>query len=238
MIYLLLGLKELNPIGIGKLRSSVGLCLLSSAPSMAVGVDKPQEEASIARFYKVVLSWDYFRLIKESNVISRSLSISSFFFWCTYINIECGALIFAEQKRKRESKEGGALGLKKVKDRYDDVDDYISTFEPLLFEEVKAQICQKKDDDEGTFSSFFITLLFHQFRRMILGSIWLKCVSEISYVLSFFGIAVTEWESRVVVDCNEVDGFHLAVVNYANEEFISQNDLLLLSKVKVILCII
>ncbi|XP_062109924.1 probable helicase MAGATAMA 3 [Humulus lupulus] len=128
---------------------------------MAVGVDKPQEEASIARFYKVVLSWDYFRLIKESN------------------------------KRKRELKEGGTLGLKKVKDRYDDVDDYISTFEPLLFEEVKAQICQKKDDDE-----------------------------------------VTEWESRVVVDCNEVDGFHLAVVNYANEEFISQNDLLLLSKVK------
>lgn len=50
-----------------------------------------------------------------------------------------------------------------------------------------------------------------------------------------WGIAVTEWESRVVVECNEIDGFHLAVVNYAhNEEFISQNDLLLLSKVKVI----
>ncbi|KAF4347573.1 hypothetical protein G4B88_009929 [Cannabis sativa] len=128
---------------------------------MAVGVDKPQEEASIARFHKVVLSWDYFRLIKESN------------------------------KRKGKLKDGSILGLKKVKDRYDDVDDYISTFEPLIFEEVKAQICQNKDDDE-----------------------------------------VTEWESRVVVDCNEVDGFHLAVVNYANEEFISQNDLLLLSKVK------
>lgn len=36
-----------------------------------------------------------------------------------------------------------------MKDRYKDVDDYISTFEPLLFEEVKAQISQKKDDDYG-----------------------------------------------------------------------------------------
>ena len=48
-------------------------------------------------------------------------------------------------------------------------------------------------------------------------------------------IAVAEWESRVVVECNEINGFHIAVVNTAeNEEFISQNDLLLLSKVKVI----
>lgn len=38
----------------------------------------------------------------------------------------------------------------------------------------------------------------------------------------------------MVVECNEVDGFHLVTVNYAHdEESISQNDLLLLSKVKV-----
>ncbi|KAL5564868.1 hypothetical protein UlMin_028032 [Ulmus minor] len=130
---------------------------------MAVGIDNPQEDASIARFYKIVLSWDYFRLLKQAN------------------------------KKEREIEEGGDLGLTKVKDSYKDVDDYISTLEPLLFEEVKAQISQTKKDDED----------------------------------------VTEWESRVVVECNEIDGFHLPVVNYASsEESISQNDLLLLSKVK------
>lgn len=131
---------------------------------MAVGVEKPQEEASIARFHKIVLSWDYFRLLKHSQ----------------------------KNKREIEEEENGDLGLKKVKDWYKDVDDYISTFEPLLFEEVKAQISQKKDDDY-----------------------------------------VTEWESRVVVECNEIDGFHIVVVNSAeNDESTSQNDLLLLSKVK------
>lgn len=36
-----------------------------------------------------------------------------------------------------------------VKETYSDVDDYIATFEPLMFEEVKAQIIQGKKDDEG-----------------------------------------------------------------------------------------
>ncbi|KAH9752051.1 putative helicase MAGATAMA 3 [Citrus sinensis] len=40
------------------------------------------------------------------------------------------------------------LGLREVKDTYKDVDDYLATFEPLLFEEVKAQIIQKKDEEE------------------------------------------------------------------------------------------
>jgi senataxin len=47
---------------------------------------------------------------------------------------------------------------------------------------------------------------------------------------------VSEWESRLVVECNEVDGFHLPAVTYAADnadESISQNDLLLLSKEKV-----
>lgn len=49
-------------------------------------------------------------------------------------------------------------------------------------------------------------------------------------------VTVTEWKSRVVVECNEVDGFHLPAVTYAaddTEEAISQNDLLLLSKENV-----
>lgn len=36
-----------------------------------------------------------------------------------------------------------------MKSTYKDVDDYISTFEPLLLEEIKAQIIQRNDDEEG-----------------------------------------------------------------------------------------
>ncbi|KAK1567341.1 hypothetical protein Q3G72_011063 [Acer saccharum] len=64
-----------------------------------------------------------------------------------------------KQKFNKNNKknDGAELGLKPVKDTYNDVDDYLATFEPLLFEEVKAQIIQKKDDEEG-FS--FSLLLF------------------------------------------------------------------------------
>lgn len=129
---------------------------------MAVDRDKLQEESPMLRFYRIILGWDYFRLLKES------------------------------YKNKGNSGDGTSLGLSEVKDTYKDVDDYISTFEPLLFEEVKAQVTQKREEED-----------------------------------------VTEWKSRVVVECNEVDGFHLPAVTYAaddTEEAISQNDLLLLSK--------
>ena len=49
-----------------------------------------------------------------------------------YLMILSEALILEIQKRKVEIKEGGSLGLKKVEDRYNDVVDYISTFEPLF----------------------------------------------------------------------------------------------------------
>ncbi|KAG6711208.1 hypothetical protein I3842_05G042000 [Carya illinoinensis] len=129
---------------------------------MAVDRDKLQEESPMLRFYRIVLGWDYFRLLKES------------------------------YKNKGNVGDGSSLGLRKVKDTYKDVDDYVSTFEPLLFEEVKAQITQKRDEEE-----------------------------------------VAEWQRRLVVECNEIDGFHLPAVTYAAEEVdesISQNDLLLLSK--------
>ncbi|OVA00246.1 putative helicase MAGATAMA 3 [Macleaya cordata] len=74
----------------------------------------------IARFHKIVLSWDYLRLLKDSN------------------------------KKRKDIGDGTALGLKEVKDTYEDVDDYIGTFEPLLFEEVKAQIVQGRDEEDVT----------------------------------------------------------------------------------------
>ncbi|CAO2840402.1 unnamed protein product [Amaranthus hypochondriacus] len=80
---------------------------------------KVAEEACMLRFYKIVLSWDYFRLRKLSQKSSKELS----------------------------------KGLNEVKNTYKDVDDYLATFEPLLFEEVKAQIVRDKDDEEEEESS-------------------------------------------------------------------------------------
>lgn len=58
-----------------------------------------------------------------------------------------------KQKNSRNIGDGSALGLRKVKDTYTDIDDYLATFEPLLFEEVKAQIVQGRDEEEGMFLS-------------------------------------------------------------------------------------
>lgn len=41
---------------------------------MAVDKNKLDEEASSLRFYKIVLSWDYLRLLKDSEVISLAFS--------------------------------------------------------------------------------------------------------------------------------------------------------------------
>ncbi|CAI9103934.1 OLC1v1002530C1 [Oldenlandia corymbosa var. corymbosa] len=87
---------------------------------MAMDKNKVEEEAIINRFYKIVLSWDYFRLLKES------------------------------EKVKSNSADWSSLGLNEVKNTYKDAEDYINTFEPLLFEEVKAQIIQRKDEEEAT----------------------------------------------------------------------------------------
>ncbi|KAL7001987.1 hypothetical protein U1Q18_003135 [Sarracenia purpurea var. burkii] len=87
---------------------------------MAIDKNKLEEETSILRFYKIVLGWDYLRLLKESDRNNKNVG------------------------------DGRALGLRKVKDTFKDVDDYLATFEPLLFEEVKAHIVQGKDDEEKT----------------------------------------------------------------------------------------
>lgn len=57
----------------------------------------------------------------------------------------------AKERNDKNSKkvDREKLGLREVKDTYKDVDDYLAAFEPLLFEEVKAQIIQKKDEEEG-----------------------------------------------------------------------------------------
>ncbi|PIA47781.1 hypothetical protein AQUCO_01400405v1 [Aquilegia coerulea] len=84
-----------------------------------MAVEKSKDASSIvARFHKIVLSWDYLHLLKESSEKGKHIS------------------------------DGASLGLKNVKETYKDVDEYIGTFEPLLFEEVKAQIVQGRNEDD------------------------------------------------------------------------------------------
>ncbi|XP_061373164.1 probable helicase MAGATAMA 3 isoform X2 [Gastrolobium bilobum] len=90
---------------------------------MAVDKEKLEEESVIRRFYQIILSWDYFRLIKESEQKNRG---------------------------EKETAIGSASRLVKVKSQYKDVDDYISTYEPLIFEEAKSQIIKEKEDEEVT----------------------------------------------------------------------------------------
>ncbi|XP_027919451.1 probable helicase MAGATAMA 3 isoform X2 [Vigna unguiculata] len=88
---------------------------------MAVEKEQLQEESVIRRFYQIILSWDYFALLKES------------------------------KKQKNNEKKGIAKStLVKVKNRYKDVDDYIETYEPLIFEEAKSQIIKQKEEEEVT----------------------------------------------------------------------------------------
>ncbi|XP_031473358.1 probable helicase MAGATAMA 3 isoform X2 [Nymphaea colorata] len=76
----------------------------------------------ISRFHKIVLSWDFIQLLSESSDASS---------------------------KKRKKGDGGGLVLQKVKHTFRDVDEYMRIFEPLLFEEVKAQITQGSDEEAG-----------------------------------------------------------------------------------------
>lgn len=104
--------------------------------------------SSFGRFYKVVLGWDYLRLLSDSKVLfSQNFSFSSSFF----LNCFNFCLICALQEQNRKQPEG----LKAVKNTYANFNEYIRVFEPLLFEEIKAQIVQGRDE-EGVYSiSYF-----------------------------------------------------------------------------------
>ncbi|XP_054776314.1 probable helicase MAGATAMA 3 [Prosopis cineraria] len=90
---------------------------------MALDREKLEEESVIRRFYQIILSWDYFRLLKESK---------------------------KQKNNGGESRDGDALRLPKVKSQYKDVDEYVSTYEPLIFEEAKSQIIKQNEDEEVT----------------------------------------------------------------------------------------
>ncbi|XP_010548919.1 PREDICTED: probable helicase MAGATAMA 3 [Tarenaya hassleriana] len=97
---------------------------------MAVDKDKLQEEASVIRFCKIILGWDFKQLMQEYEGKGRKNS-----------NVTL--------KEVKDGRKDSNVTLKEVKDTYKDADDYLETFEPLLFEEVKAQIVQRKDSEEA-----------------------------------------------------------------------------------------
>nr|XP_011462622.1 PREDICTED: probable helicase MAGATAMA 3 isoform X2 [Fragaria vesca subsp. vesca] len=83
---------------------------------MTVEMINKGEAPCKAHFDKIVLSWDFFRIIQE-----------------------------ADKRNKQKEKVDEGETKRNVEDSYANVDDYISTYVPLLFEEIKAEIASNKE---------------------------------------------------------------------------------------------
>ncbi|CAL9186896.1 unnamed protein product [Musa hybrid cultivar] len=88
------------------------------AVDKAVAAPSSSSPSPLYRFQRVVLGWDYLRLVRESG------------------------------KKNRKDRNESTSRLKRVKNTFKDVEEYLGIFEPLLFEEVKAQIVQGNDDED------------------------------------------------------------------------------------------
>lgn len=95
------------------------------------------------RFLKIVLSWDYLRIVADSKVHSNPSAPTN------------GTAITPDGIPEPSPSPGWggqganqAKGLQHVKNSYASVDEYLGVFEPLLFEEVKAQILQGRRNEE------------------------------------------------------------------------------------------
>ncbi|XXG88664.1 hypothetical protein AAC387_Pa12g0854 [Persea americana] len=86
-----------------------------------MGMEKGLQHGTshLSRFQKIVLGWDYLRILRD----------------------------YTQLKQKKDV-DRAPSGLRKVKNTYEDVADYIGTFEPLLLEEVKAHIVHGRDEAE------------------------------------------------------------------------------------------
>ena len=117
-------------------------------------------------------------------------------------------------------------GLKRLKNSYASVAEYLGVFEPLLFEEVKAQIVQRKEDGEASG--------FAPLDACVRCSICLGLLSKFWFVSCVVWVEIG-WEKGAVKPCTESEGFHKVEMLVADSfrEILSENDLLLLSKEKV-----
>ncbi|KAG0597404.1 hypothetical protein M758_UG335400 [Ceratodon purpureus] len=91
----------------------------------AMGGPRADRAAQVAshqtRLQKLVLAWDYLRIVTDSR---------------------------ANQKKRKASDLAAGPGLRKVPNTFHNVDDYLDVFESLLLEECRAQIL-RGDEEEG-----------------------------------------------------------------------------------------
>ncbi|CAJ2673175.1 unnamed protein product [Trifolium pratense] len=78
--------------------------------------------------------------LQEEAVIHR--------FYRIILSWNCNNLL-DESENQRRTNASASKKLVKVKKQYKDVDDYINTYEPLIFEEAKAQIIRGKEEENG-----------------------------------------------------------------------------------------
>jgi senataxin len=94
--------------------------------------------STMDRFHKIVLSWDYLRLVTDSKVCANPVHPLRQLKFEPRPDLAC--LVAQGEKRRGE--------LKPVKNTYKSVAEYLGIFEPLLFEEVKVQIVRGRSDQE------------------------------------------------------------------------------------------
>ncbi|KAM0873307.1 hypothetical protein ACQ4PT_038117 [Festuca glaucescens] len=98
--------------------------------------------STVDRFLKIVLSWDYLRLVADSKVRSNNSPTrrtNRGAITPETLNLFSPAWWQGSDQTK---------GLKYAKNSYASVAEYLGVFEPLLFEEVKAQIVQGRSSEE------------------------------------------------------------------------------------------
>ena len=105
---------------------------------------------------------------------------------------------------------------------FKDTKEYLEIFEPLLFEEVKAQICRGEEEGGNLcfkYFHFFIQLLFYGIDN--------------GYKLDSGSL---DWEMAAVIKCEEANDFYFAQVAVQAHmvEQLTDNDIILLSKEKVV----
>lgn len=72
---------------------------------MAVEKEKLEEESVVRRFYQIILSWDYFALLKEYKATHSLHSLTSFFVFPCFNSITLSNLMLSEAEKQPEKRD-------------------------------------------------------------------------------------------------------------------------------------